>query len=57
MDKQKQDDQLETTYDSSVTIRDVAMNTYRERWTIKMGGGRGLGRSALAAWHDDDDVS
>ena len=26
-----------------------------DRWTIEKGEGRGSGRSALAAWHDDDD--
>ena len=55
MDEQRQDDQLESIYDSSVPIQDVALKTYRERWTIETGGGRGLGRSVLAARHDDDD--
>ena len=50
----KADDQLELIYNSSVPIQDVALKTYRERWTIETGGGRGSGRSVLAAWHDDD---
>ena len=42
-------------YDSSVPIKDVAWKTSRERWTIGTGCERGLRRSVLAAWHDDDD--
>ena len=57
MDEQMQDDQLESTYNSFVPIQDVALKTYRERWTIEKGGGRGSGRSALVARHDDDDES
>ena len=41
MDKQKQDDQVEPIYNSSVPIQDVAWKTYRERWTIEMGDERG----------------
>ena len=48
------DDQLEPIYNSSVPIQDVTLKNYRERWTIETGGGRGSGRSVLAAWHDDD---
>ena len=55
MDKQRQDDQLEPTYNSSVPIRDVALKTYRKRCTIEKGGRRGLGRSVLMTRHDDDD--
>ena len=55
MDKQRQDDQLESTYDSSVQIQDVALKTSRERWTIEKGGGRGSRRSALAARRHDND--
>ena len=51
MDEQRQNDQLEPTYNSSV----VALKTNRKRWTIKKGGERGSGRSALMARHDDDD--
>ena len=36
-------------------IQDVALKTNRERWTIEKGGGRGLGRSALAVQYNDDD--
>ena len=55
MDVQRQYDQLEPTYNSSVSIQGVAMKTYRKRWTMEKGGGRGSGRSVLMAWHDDDD--
>ena len=44
-----------TIYNSSVPIQDVALKTYREQWTIEIGGERGSGRSVLVAWHDDDD--
>ena len=56
MDEQRQDDQLEPKYNSSVPIQDVALKTYQERWTIEMGGGRGSKRSVLAVRHDDDDI-
>ena len=55
MDEQRQDDQLEPIYYSSVPIQDVALKTYRERWMIEMGGRRGSGRSMLVARHVDDD--
>ena len=54
VDEQRQDDQLEPTYTSSVPIRNVALKTYRERWTIEKGGGRGSGRSVLVEQDDDD---
>ena len=53
IDEQRQDNQLETTYNSSVPIQDVALGTSRERWDIETGCERG--RSVLAARHDDDD--
>ena len=49
MDEQRQDNQLELIYYSSVPIQDVALETYRERWTIEKGGKRGSGRSMLVA--------
>ena len=49
MDEQRQDNQLEPIYNSSVPIQDVALKT------IETGGGRGSGRSVLAVQHDDDD--
>ena len=55
MVKQKQDDQLEHTYNSYVMIRDVALKTYQRRWTIGKSGEKGSGISVLAARHDDDD--
>ena len=56
MDDQKQDDQPEPTYSSSVSIRDVTLKTCRKQWTIGRGGERGSGISVLMARHDDDDV-
>ena len=55
MDEQKQDGKLEPIYNSSVPIQDVALKNIRERWMIEKGGGRGSGRSALTARHDDDE--
>ena len=49
MDEQRQNDQLEPTYNSSVPIQDVASKTYRERWTIETGGLREPGRSGFEA--------
>ena len=55
MDEQRQDDQLEPKYNNSVLIQDAALKTYREQWTMGMGGRRGSGRSVLVAQQDDDD--
>ena len=55
MDEQKWGDQLESIYNNSVPIQDVALKNYRERWTIEKGGRRGSEISAVAARHDDDD--
>ena len=55
MDKQRQDDQLEPTYNSSAPIQDVALKTYRKRWMIVMGGVKESGRSTLVSQYDDDD--
>ena len=55
MDEQRQDDQQEPIYNSSVLILDRALKTSQERWMIEMGGKRGSGRSMLAARHNDDD--
>ena len=54
MTEQKQDDQLEPTYSSSVRIRDLGLRTCQERWTIGRSGERCSGISVLAAWQDDD---
>ena len=56
MDEQRQEDQLEPTYNSSVPIQDVALKTYKKQWTIEKGGDRGSGRSVRMARHDDDDI-
>ena len=52
MDEQKQDDQLEPTYNSSVLIQDVALNTCQKQWTIGKGGEKGSGISVRIAQHD-----
>ena len=49
MDEQKQDDQLESTFSSSVRIRGVALKIERKQWTIEWGGERGSGISGLIA--------
>ena len=54
MHEQRQDVQLEPTYNSSVLIQIVALKTYRKWWTIERGSGRGSRRSILMAKHDDD---
>ena len=55
MDEQRQDDQLEPTYSSSVPIRDVSLKTCRKQWTTGRSGERGSGISVLMIRHDDDD--
>ena len=55
MDEQRQDNQLEPTYSSSVLIQDVALKTCWKQWTIEKGGEKGSGISMLMVWHDDDD--
>ena len=55
MAEQKQDDQLEPTYSSSVLIRHVTLKTCWKQWTIGKGGTRGSGISVLMARHEDDD--
>ena len=47
MNKQRQDDQLEPTYTSSVPISDVALKTNQKQWTIEKGGKKGSGISML----------
>ena len=55
MDEQRQDDQLEPTYNSSESIQHEALKTYQKRWTIEKGVGRGSGISVLMV-RDDDEV-
>ena len=55
MDDQRQGNQLEPTYSSSVLIQDVVLKTCRKQWTIEKGGKKGSKISMLMAWHDDDD--
>ena len=54
MDEQRQGDQLEPTYSSSVPIQYVALRTCRKQWTMGRGGERCLGISMLIARHDDN---
>ena len=51
MSEQRQDDQLEPIYNSSVLIQDVAWKSSRERWTTETGDERWSGRSVLAMQH------
>ena len=51
MDEQRQDDQQEPIYNSSVPIQDRALKTCRDD---REGGEKGSGRSVLAARQDDD---
>ena len=53
MADQKQDDQLEPIYSSSVRIRNVALRTCQKRWTIGRIGKRGSEITVLAARRDD----
>ena len=55
MGVQRQDDQIEPAYSSSMLIRDVALGSCRKRWAIGRGGERGSEISVLIARHDDDD--
>ena len=55
MDEQRQDDQLEPIYNSSVPIQDVALKTNWKRLTTEKGDRRASGRSVLMVRHDDDD--
>ena len=49
MDEQRQDNQLEPMYNSSVPIQYVALNTFQKQWTIEKGGGKESGISVLMA--------
>ena len=56
MDEQRQEDQQEHIYNSSVFLQEVFLKTSPEQWTIGMGGMRGSVRSVLAVQHDDDEI-
>ena len=56
IDEQRKDDQLESTYNSFVSMQDVALRTCRKQWTREKGGEKGSRISVLVARHDDDDV-
>ena len=55
MDEQRQDDQLEPTYNISMLIQNVALKTCRNQWTIEKGGEKGSGISVLMMRQDNDD--
>ena len=55
MNEQRQDDQLEPTFSSSVPIRHVALKICQKQWTIRRCGERGPGISVQIARRDDDD--
>ena len=55
MDEQRQDDQREPIYNSSVPIQDINLKTSSEQWTLETGGKRGSRKSMLVVQHDDDD--
>ena len=54
MDEQRQDDQLERTYSSSVRILGVALRTCQKRWMIGRGGEKGSGISMPMAQQNDN---
>ena len=53
MDEQRQDDQLESIYSSSVSTRGVILKTFRKQWKIGRGDERGSEKSVLMARRDD----
>ena len=55
LERQWLDNQLELINSSSVPIRNVARETYQERWTIKRSGERGQEISLLIAHDLDND--
>ncbi len=55
MDEQRQDVQLDSTYSSSVPIRDIALRICQKKSTIGKCGERRSGISMLLARNDDDD--
>ena len=58
MNEQRQDDQLEPMYNSSVRIQDIALKTYWKQWTIEKGGEKESEISVLMVRDDgDDDLS
>ena len=53
-DEQRQDNQLEPIYSSSVLIQDVALKTCQKQQMIEKGGEKGSGISVLMVRHDDE---
>ena len=51
MDEQRQNDQLEPTYSSSVPVQKIVWKSCWKQWTIEKCGEKGSGISL----HDDDD--
>ena len=54
MDEQRQNDQLESTYSSSVHLWNAALKTCWKQWTIERGDERGSGISALMVQQDNE---
>ena len=54
VDEQRQDDYLKPI-NRSMSIQDLALKTFWERWTIETGGEKGSGRFVVSSRHDDDD--
>ena len=55
MAEQRQNDQLEPTYNSYVRIRDAALETCQKQWTIERSGERVSEISILISRLDDND--
>ena len=55
MNEQRLNDQLEPTYNSSVSLRDVAPKTCRKQLMIEKGSEKSSEISVLMARHDNDD--
>ena len=53
MDEQRQDDQQEPIYNSSMLIHNIVLKIFRVWWTIETGVGKWSGRSVLTARHDE----
>ena len=52
LDEQRQDVQQEPTYNSCVTIQDLALKTGRKQWSIEKDGEKRSGISMLMVQHD-----
>ena len=55
MDEQRQNEQLQTIYNGSVPIQDIALKTSQVEWTIETDGESGLVRSVQVPRSDEDE--